>query len=87
MNAYCYRFISGYASAKFTPNYMRHGGQYKSHWRPAATLVSMEVVSLVDCLHCGSIFQSILHTKTGSFQSHSHYGDENNIIFPFLCNE
>ena len=31
MNAYCYRCISGYASAKFTPNYIRHGGQLKAH--------------------------------------------------------
>jgi len=27
-----------------------------------------------------------VHTKTGSFQSHSHYWEEDNISFPFLCN-
>jgi len=30
--------------------------------------------------------KSHLHTKTGSFQSHSHYWEEDNISFQFLCN-
>ena len=73
MNAYCYRFISGYASAKFTPKYIRHGGQYKSHWRPAATLVSMGVVY---CLQCGSnapLGRALILRPSLRFYSNSSY--------------
>ena len=34
----------------------------------------------------GSFHNHFRHTKTGSFQSHSHYWNEDNISFSFLCN-